>query len=75
MLYESGLKTGFLYPPSLLIFSVKVPSRLHHVMIDQVTTPQSHLIPVAILDADTTGEALPQQASAHLSAVWFKIER
>ena len=30
--------------------------------------PQRHLVPVAILDADAAGEALPQQASAHLEA-------
>jgi len=42
---------------------------MENTQIPPVTTPQSHLIPVAILDADTTGEALPQQASAHLSAV------
>ena len=29
--------------------------------------PQRHLVPVAILDADAAGEALPQQASAHLA--------
>ena len=44
-------------------------SARENTQIPPVTTPQSHLIPVAILDADTTGEALPQQASAHLSAV------